>query len=270
MRGRWLHRCAVLLAGCGFLSVLTGAAVTNNPERPFYSFGQSHFWVGAAVGALTLAMAIWIQKAEDRRWLRRIGWIAAAAVTVQAILGLQPVPQPPAIRVAHALLAQLLFAAMVVIAAGTSQGWRKTTAPAATSSALRLIAMLTPVVVLGQVALGTLFRHGVIEVMPHLMGAFPAAFFILGLALPVIYWPEQHSLRCAARVLVTVMAVQVFLGMAIFSMQAMDVDPSVMIVVTMVHAATGALTLTATILLAVLIHRTIEVRGPGQHKDRLI
>jgi hypothetical protein len=258
MRGGWLHRGAVLLSACAFVSVLTGTAVTNNEARPFYSFGQSHFWLGAGTGALTLALAVWIQASERRKWLRVLGWSAAAAVAVQAWLGLQPIPQPPAVRVAHAFLAQLVFPATVLIAAGTTERRRKATREIERSSGLRLIAVATPVVVLAQVVLGTLFRHGVLEVMPHLLGAFPTVSLILGLALPVIYWPEQHSLHLAARLLVTVAAVQVFLGMALFSMQAMDVDPPVMILVTMVHAATAALTLTATIVLAVLIYRRIH------------
>jgi hypothetical protein len=47
--GPWWHRTAILFAAFAFLSVLTGTAVTSNPERPLYSLGQSHIWLGAIV-----------------------------------------------------------------------------------------------------------------------------------------------------------------------------------------------------------------------------
>jgi hypothetical protein len=40
-------------------------------------------------------------------------------------------------------------------------------------------------------------------------------------------------------------------------MQSMDVDPSLVILVTMIHAATGALTLAATVVMAILIQRHV-------------
>jgi hypothetical protein len=117
------------------------------------------------------------------------------------------------------------------------------------------VAYGTPVVVLAQVALGTLFRHGAVSVGPHLIGAFVVAMVMLGLALPIIYGPESNPLRPMARLVLTVASVQVLLGLALFSIQLMDVDPQVIILVTMIHAATGALTLTATVMMAVEMHR---------------
>jgi hypothetical protein len=40
---------------------------------------------------------------------------------------------------------------------------------------------------------------------------------------------------------------------------AMDVDPAAVILVTMIHGATGALTLAATLLMAALIRRAVYV-----------
>ena len=109
--------------------------------------------------------------------------------------------------------------------------------------------------VFAQVALGTLFRHGALEVGPHLIGAFVFAGFVLGLALSAIYGSELASVRRAGRVFLAIASTQAFLGMALFSLQIMDVDPAVVIVMTMLHSATGALTLAATILMTLLIRR---------------
>jgi hypothetical protein len=122
---------------------------------------------------------------------------------------------------------------------------------------MRVLVKIVPVVVLAQVGLGTLFRHGAMEVMPHLLGAFITAFFILGLALPVIYRPEHTSLRLAAQVYLVIASAQVFLGLALFAMQFMDTDPTVIILLMTIHAATGALTLAATVVMAVLIGRSV-------------
>jgi hypothetical protein len=256
MESPWPNRCATLLAAAAFFSVLTGAAVTNNEERPYYLLGQGHIWLGAATAILTIVLLIWA-RTEKRLWLRRMTWIALAAVAAQALLGLQRQPQAPAVRIAHALVAQLFFPLTVGIAVWTSAGWKKAPGRVDCSSALRLLTIGTPVLVLGQVALGTLFRHGAMGVGPHLIGAFLVAFFILGLGLPIVYRPDHSSLHLATRLFLTIASVQVALGLALFSMQSMNVDPQAVILITIIHAATGALTLAATMMVAVLIRRTI-------------
>ena len=256
MKTLLLNRCAILLSALAFLSVLTGTAVTSNEERPFYSVGQAHIWLGAASAILSISLVICTRSEKERSWLRRLCWFALAAVAVQAILGLQSLPQPPAVRITHAFAAQLLFPVTVVIAWCTSTGWKKLPKQIECSSFLQLLAYGTPVIALGQVALGTLFRHGASGVGPHLIGAFVVAIVMLGLALPIIYGPESSPLRLAAQLTLTVASVQVFVGLGLFSIQLMDIDPQVIILVTMIHAATGALTLTATVMMAVEMNRS--------------
>jgi heme A synthase len=257
MGNPWLHRCSILLAGVALVSVFTGAAVTSNEERPLYSVGQTHTWLSVGVAVLTIALVLWMRSAGAEVWPRRLAWMALAAVAVQAVLGFQSLPQAPAVRIAHAFVAQLLFPLTVAIAARTSSAWKPQPAPMEGSGVLQLAARLTPFVVLAQVALGTLFRHGALGVGPHLIGAFLVALFMLGMALPVIYGPEYRALQLAARVFLTIASVQVFLGLALFSMQSMDVEPATMILITMFHAAVAALTLASTVILAALIRRDV-------------
>ena len=257
MRNRWLYRCAILLAAVALVSVFTGAAVTSNEERPLYSLGQIHLWLSAGVTVFTIALVLWMRSAGAGSWLWRLGWMALSVVTVEAGLGFLPLPQAPAVRIAHAFLAQIFFPLTVALAALTSIRWKPSPAPMEGAGVLLLAAKVTPFVVLGQVALGTLFRHGALGVGPHLLGAFLVALVMLAMALPVIYGPEYRTLQLAAKLFLTAASVQVFLGLALFSMQSMDVDPAVMIVVTMTHAAVAALTMAATVLLAVLIRRDV-------------
>ncbi len=263
MTSPWLHRCAVVLAVISSASVFTGAAVTSNPERPYYSLGETHLWLSIAAGTLTIALVLWLGFTPAHASLRRLGWIAVAALILEAVVGLQPLPQPPALRITHAAIAELLFSAFVVFAVCTGRSWNEPPKRAEGSSFLLFLGNAAPIVVVAQVALGTLFRHGALGVGPHLIGAFIVAFFILGATLPVIYNEELGALHLTARALLTIASLQVFVGLTLFSMQSMDVDPAVVILVTMIHATTGALTLAATVVMAILIRRHVYAPGSG-------
>src|ERR1043166_8110732 len=97
----WLHRFACLLAFATFLLIVAGASVTSHraglavPDWPttygefMFSFPMSkgvgnilyehgHRLIASAVGICTIILAIWLVRAEPRRWVRRLG-IAALA-----------------------------------------------------------------------------------------------------------------------------------------------------------------------------------------------
>ena len=78
--------------------------------------------------------------------------------------------------------------------------------------------MITAVLVLGQAALGVAFRHGIIDVIPHVLGALVVAIFVVALAMSVLYRSGNEPLRPAGVTLLIITAVQVFLGLALFSM----------------------------------------------------
>ena len=237
---------------------MTGAAFTTNGERPLYSLGQSHLIVGMAAGILTVGLVIWLLQRERRLWMRRLAWIALAIVISEGLLGFMTVPQPPAVRSAHAFLAQLLFAAIVAIAVFTSPASAQVPKLASGRLSLRILAMITAVLVLGQAALGVAFRHGIIDVIAHVLGALVVAIFVAALAMVLLYRPENEPLRPAGVTLLIITAAQFFIGLALFSMGlAPDIDPEAVIVVTMVHAAVGALTLAATVVAVVLILRRV-------------
>ena len=241
------------------MSLATGPAVSSNEERPYYSWGQSHLWLGAAVAVLTVLLVILLPAAKPPVWLRRTGWTALAAFALEAVIGFLPLPQAPAVRTAHAFLGQLLFPLAILIAFRTSRGWATTAGQAEGTPWLRRLMKSTPIVMLAQVALGVLHRHGATGVAPHLLSAFIVVFFVLGLSLPVIYQPEYHSLHRAAAAFLTIALVQVLLGFVLFTLVAVEADPSVTILMTLIHAAMAALTLSATVIMAVLVRRRIAL-----------
>ena len=254
MKNAWLHRCSVALATLSFLSVATGTAVTSSEERPYYSVGQTHVWLGAAVAVLTIALIIQLRGSSDV-WMRRCGWLAGAAIAIQAVLGLQPLPQPPVIRIAHALVGQLFFPLVLTMAVGTSNLWARLPTETARSQWLWSLTKIAPFVVFGQVVLGTLFRHGALGVGPHILGAFVAVICITGMGLPVVSRPELVVLHTPTRIFLAIAAVQVLLGFALFMMEIVDADPGFTILITMIHSAIATLTLAGTASMAVLIRR---------------
>jgi cytochrome c oxidase assembly protein subunit 15 len=145
-----LHLFALLVAASTALLIFAGGLVTSTgsglsvPDWPttygwfmltfplekmvggiFYE--HSHRLIASGVGALIVVLAIWLWKAEPRAWVRRIGYVALAAVVTQGILGGITVLWflPDAISIAHAGLAQLVFCLTVSIALFTSPGWKR-------------------------------------------------------------------------------------------------------------------------------------------------
>ena len=121
-------------------------------------FEHGHRMVATTVGILTIILAIWLARAETRRWLRRLGWIALGAVIAQGLLGGMTVifmlPKP--VSISHACLAQLFFSTTVLIALFTSEEWlrERPMVEDAGAPSLHTLALAVPACVLAQLALG--------------------------------------------------------------------------------------------------------------------
>jgi cytochrome c oxidase assembly protein subunit 15 len=177
----WLHRFAVLTAGATLFLIVAGGLVTSTgsglavPDWPlsygmvfppmvggiFYEHG--HRVVATFVGFLTTVLAVWLWRREERRWVRRLGLLALAAVVLQGVLGgltvLYLLPAP--VSVAHACLAQTFFCLTVSIALFTSGEWQRRPLPLADAGrpSLRGLCLATAVVVYVQLILGAVMRH---------------------------------------------------------------------------------------------------------------
>ena len=257
----WLHRYAVLVAVCTAVLFINGPAVTSNEARPLYSLGRSHMWLGAAVSILIAGLAVWLSRSKEQTWLRRLAWIALSAIIVEVVLGLPTDPQPPSVRISHSLLGQLLFSTTVAIAVFTSRNRNQAPQPVENGSLLRSLAVATFAMVLLQVILGAVFRHGVTGILPHMLWALVVGLF-LGLATAVILRTEIPELRPPGIALAVLASLQILLGFTLFTMQAIDADPFALIVATTVHATVGALTLAAAVVMAILVRRVIPASEP--------
>jgi heme a synthase len=284
----WLHRYSVVLAVCTLFLVVAGASVTSKeaglsvPDWPL-SYGQvmpqmtggvffehGHRMVATLVGFMTIILAVWLALVETRSWMKKLGFAALGAVIVQGLLGGLTVKLllPPAVSISHACLAQLFFSTTVAIAVFTSRNWLQ--GPEIVEDhgwpSLRSLAILTPLMVLVQIALGAAFRHRAIGVLPHVLFSMVVTLAVLFTATFVMHqFPEHRSLATAAKALLGVTFLQVMLGVAAYytRLQAAQ-QPLAMVLTTVAHVATGGLTMAASVILAIQILRNVRADGTLQ------
>src|SRR5271165_6506616 len=205
-----MHRYAILLAASTALLFVSGPAVSSNEERPLYSLGQTHMWLGALVGLLTAGLVIRLWRTKERAWLQRVAWAALGVYIVESLLGLMPDPMSAAVRIAHALLAQLFFSTTVAMAVFTSKEYNQSASrPQETGALPKLAASAAPAVVFSQVTLGIVFRHGIIGLAPHILGAFIVALSFL-LVIAATRDAKQAEVRRAGVIFTVIAAVQIF------------------------------------------------------------
>lgn len=284
-----LHRFAVAVAAATVALIAAGGLVTSTesglsvPDWPT-TYGQNPFtfpvskWVGgirfehshrliaSTVGLLTAVLAVWLARREPRRSIRRLGYLALAAVVAQGLLGGLTVLLllPTAVSVAHACLAQAFFCLTVTLAVVTSPRWRDA-APGGRNPLSRAAAVAAGLVFL-QLVLGAVMRHTkaglAIPDFPLAFGRLvpPISSFAVGIhfahrlmavavaaAVGVCVVRAMRSgrpgLRRTSLALAGLVLLQIALG-ALTVLSRKDV------LLTTAHVATGALVLGTTLVLA--------------------
>ena len=279
-----LHRFCQLTAGATFVLIIAGALVVGNgaglavPDWPL-SFGtwmppmvggvfyeHGHRMIATAVGIFTTVLAFWLWRAEPRRWVRRLGWIALGAVVLQGVLGGITVlyKLPTAIVVGHACLAQLFFCLALSLAVFTGPHWNLA-APLVEdrrSPSFRQLAAAASGALFVQLALGAALRHQALDVIPHLIGAGAVCLLVGWVVLRAMTrLPEQKPLQRLAVTMGILLIVQLTLGgVSYFTRLAQDgragLDP-VMIWTTTAHVAVGAVVLGTSWVLTLLSFRRL-------------
>ncbi len=246
----WPHRLAVVLVCATFPLLWVGGLVTTYragmavPDWPT-TYGYNplayplHTWLGGpwdifiehlhrllagAINIITLALAAALWFAEERRWVRRLGYLAVVGVLVQDVLGgMRVVLDERLLAQAHACTGPAFFTLAGLLAVTTSSAWRTTAGqPHARWSKVRGLALLTAILAYAQIVLGSQVRHISVDAAPS---AFRGAvlFHLLGAALVAghslsLSWRmhRQHAaqprLRRGADWLAVLVGVQLLLG----------------------------------------------------------
>jgi heme a synthase len=241
-----------------------------------------HRLVASTVGFLIVALAIWLWRAEPRRWVRQLGYLALAAVITQGILGGITVLWylPDAISIAHASLAQIVFCLTTTIALVTSPAWKsgyvESRIPNPESRrdiTLERIAILTTAAIYIQIVIGATMRHtGAGLAIPdfplsfghlippqwdskiaihfaHRVGAATVALLILATSGHVFFHHgRRRELRRPAVLLLMLVVLQIALG-------ALTVLSQKQFIINSLHVVNGALVLVTSVVLTLRAHR---------------
>jgi len=298
------HRFTVVVACLAFLLVIAGGLVTSNnaglavPDWPT-SFGSlyrippmiggvkfehGHRMIAEFVGLLTIIVAIWTWRVDQRRWMRGLTLGAVAGVVFQGVLGGLTVLNflPPAISTAHAVVGQTMFCVLAAIAVFTSRGW--VTQPAEkipkkdARPLIRHSWMLISFLYL-QLILGAAFRHvwtklgpvganrwparKIIHIFlyPHILNALFVAALILYVGTRAL---TRHSniphLRRPALAMLVLLILQLLLGFSAYITRVVqgvnELQPTAGLVLTTVaHVGIGALILAVTAIFTIQAYR---------------
>src|ERR1051326_5748735 len=270
----WLHRFACLLALATFLLIVAGASVTSHraglavPDWPttygefMFSFPMSK-WVGnilyehghrliaSAVGIFTIILAIWLVRVEPRRWVRRLGIAALAAVIAQGVLGGLTVKfmLPPSISIAHASLAEAFFCITVALAFVSSERGTHPS-PATEAPNARLVqrfALLSTAAVYTQIILGAAIRHAESGLFLHIAGAIAVFVCVIACLFVVLFTVKQRGFLRHAILLLGLVTAQIAVGLVTMMVRvpknAEGQLTAVQTLVPTVHLALGALIL---------------------------
>lgn len=246
---------------------------------------HSHRLSGATMGLITLALAIWLWRTEERAWLRQMGVWALVIVVTQGVVGgtrvlLDPHRVPgfemslgQMLRIPHGVLAQVYVCLLIAIAVGCSKAWIDRPSPM--GSAVRRLGIACCILLLLQLTIAATMRHNgaglAILSFPYSTSDgrwLPATWdfrvaihfahrvmaLVLAVALPFLAFKIRREraatlgMRAAASALLSLIVLQILLGMQIIlTYRRADVTTS--------HVLVGALTLAVTFWVTWLSHR---------------
>jgi cytochrome c oxidase assembly protein subunit 15 len=242
---------------------------------------HSHRLSGTMMGLITIILAFWVHRTEERAWLRKLGWWALAIVIFQGLLGgtrvlFDQVHVPgfemsfgQMLRIPHGVLAQVYVCVLFAIAAGLSRPWVENSFGAA-GDRVRRLGWWCVALLLVQLTVASTMRHNyaglAIPTFPYSTpedGLLPAAWdykvilhfthramaVLIGLALLVyghFLWREKSLtpfLRGCSVLLVALVTLQITLG-------AQVIWTGRSVAMTTGHVLIGAVTLATTFVVA--------------------
>ena len=257
---------------------------------------HSHRLTGMVMGFITIGLALWLWRREQRGWLRALGGWAIVIVIFQGILGgkrvtLDAIAVPgfemslgQMLRIPHGILAQVYVCLLIAIAVASSRAWIEQAIPV--SRTVRRLGIACCLLVVAQLVIAATMRHNgaglSIYTFPYSTSAghwLPTEWdFRIGIhfahrAMAVVLsvflvWftiaihrdrGATATMRAAAASLVALLVLQITLGaQIIWTMRKPEMTTG--------HVVVGALTLAVTFWLTWLAHRdTLENNSPARN-----
>jgi heme A synthase len=165
----------------------------------------------------------------------------------------------------HALFAQCLLSIVVAATAGAyASNEPVEMLEDSGRPSLRTLALVAPHLTLLQVVLGAAFRHGLMGVLLHILNALIVAIVTLVVCMLVMrQFPSHPPLKQPALALAIVTGVQVMLGFATFTFLLIGSanGSGALLILSAGHVSTGAVTLAASVLLAIQVRRNLRRQG---------
>jgi heme A synthase len=228
-----------------------------------FALVETHTVAAWLAAVLTLVLAGWLLRGARHAWLRRLAWAALAVVTGEALSGMQSVLQsaPRAAGFFHAIFAQGLLSIVAAIVVGTSaEPDPKQFVEDSMKPSLRALGVFIPCLAGLQVLLGAAYRHGVMGFLLHILNALIVTIVVFVVCMRVLQQFSRHPfLQPAALALVIVTGVQVILGFVTFILLLMGAGSAIaLLMLSVAHVSTGALTLAASVVLAIQIRRYVR------------
>lgn len=252
---------AVGALSSGLAGDATGSLLADMPGYAGLVSGRYHLYLALAAGAMVILLLIAVTPANVPGWVRATGWVSVGLFGIDsAIMAFTTVPPvAAALAVPHAILAPLCLATVVMSAFYLPQDWINgpDTVDLTPAPWVSTIALLTPLAVIAQVGLGALYRHKVYSVLPHMAGALVATLLVLVLSVQLLQsFPGHSTLAPVAIASMSVLLLQVTLGIAAFVMRLLDFDTTTgFLFIAAAHICVGALTLAASVVLCIEVRR---------------
>lgn len=247
------HRFIVAAAVWEWIAVATGAFQSSSRiAQNVPALRAEHTALG--LGVMLVVCALCVRGGIARNVL----WLTFASLVLSGITGWMS-PGSPAWIVWHAIFSHLAVALITGAAVLTSTSWSQPAKPVSAGSwkALRPAALWTPPIVLLQIAMGALYRHQILGVMPHMLGAMVVSILALVVSMTLIqHFGDLPQLKSSASVLIAVVLAQVCLGIGAFLMLLLGAgNTSAFVWLTTGHVCVGSLTFGASVVAAMQVHR---------------
>lgn len=174
---------------------------------------HSHRLSAGVMSTVTIVLAVWLWRDEERSWLRKLAYFAVGLVLAQAVVGgfrvlfdnrqveLVDTSAGRLFAMLHACLAQLFACTLIAIAAACSKSWIQHEGNSV-AAATRRLGRICVALLFVQLAIAAVMRHSFAGLA---IPTFPASNFDGGL-LPAA-WNFRVGIHFAHRVMAAILCV---------------------------------------------------------------